>query len=110
MPAPVVLGDSGMHHGWNKDVGNGAGGGSGERLGPHADDLVQAVGHAKGASNHFRILTEAARPIIVREDGVGMRAWFEIVAFSEQPSQSGLKSERREHPARNILDVRLFDL
>ena len=49
-----------------------------------ADDLEQSVAHPERAADHVRILPEAARPIVVGEHRVGMRAGLEIVVFGEQ--------------------------
>ena len=35
------------------------------RSGPHADDLNDVVVYPERASDHFRVLTEPARPIVV---------------------------------------------
>ena len=45
------------------------------------DNLVKIVAHAERASDHFRIASEAARPIIVREHRVRMRARRDVVVF-----------------------------
>ena len=45
------------------------------------NDLVNVAAHAERASDHLRILSEAVRPIVVREHGVGMRARLEVVVL-----------------------------
>jgi hypothetical protein len=104
------MGNPGMHHGGQEDVDHGARFGAGKAFRADAHDLVKIVTHAEGAPNHFRISSEAARPIVVREHGVGVRAGLQIIAFGEQPSRGGPESKGIEHPPGNVLAVCLFHL
>ncbi len=70
----------------------------------------QIATHVERAADHFWIPPEAARPIVVGEHGVGMRARGQVVVFGEQTSQGGPQSERVEHPAGDVLPVGFLDL
>jgi len=99
-----------MHHGRYEDVDRRARLGAGETFRAHPNDLVNVVAYAESAPDHCRISSEAVRPIVVREHGVRVSPWREIVAFSQQPPQGGPQSERAEHPTGNVLPVRFLHL
>ena len=82
-----------MHHRGHEDVGHRAALGAGEELCGNSNDLVKVVTHAKRAPDHCRILSKAARPVIIREDSERMRPGLQIVVFSEQPPQGGPQPE-----------------
>jgi hypothetical protein len=98
-----------MHHGRNKDIDHGAGLGSREALFGHSYYFIQVVAQPECPADHFRILSETSRPVVIRQNSVGMRARLEIVVFSEQPPHGGPKSERREHPSGNVLQMCFLD-
>ena len=83
----------GVHHGRDEDVGHLAGLRSDEALWRHADDLEAVLPHAERLSDYAGVATEAARPVVVAQDGHRMRAGCEIVTRCEQAAESRLESE-----------------
>ncbi len=109
MPGLIVADGSRMHHGGQEDVDHRAGFGSREPLRADADDLVNTLTHVEGLPENVRVLAEAARPVIVREDGEGVGARMQIVSLREQAAQRGPESEFVEHPAGDVLEIHLLD-
>ena len=94
-----------MHHGGKKDVGHGAGFGAGEWGLGDADDLIDGVADAESFGEDVGIVGEAARPVIVRDDGDGMSAGSGVVIWREETAEGGLQAEGGEHVAGNVLEI-----
>ena len=94
-----------MHHGGKKNVGHGARFGAGEWGLGDADDLIDGVADAESFVEDIGIVGEAARPVIVRDDGDGMTAGSGVVIWREEAAEGGLQAEGGEHVAGNVLEI-----
>ena len=110
MPRHVVVGHAGVHHGWKEDVRDYARLSAGKRLRSDADNLKEVLAHLESAADHLGIAPEAARPVFVREHGVGMRPRLRIVIGGEQAAGRRPQPEGVEHPAGDVLHVSLLHL
>lgn len=105
MPGGIFSNGVRMHHGGKKDVGHGAGFSAGERSLGDADDLKDVVADPESLAENVGIVGEAARPVIVRDDGDGMTAGSGVVIWIEEAAEGGLQAEGGEHVAGNVLEI-----
>src|SRR5450755_2333623 len=99
-----------MHHGWQKDVCHRARLGTSKWPVDNACNLIKLFAVSQLSTNDLRVLSEALRPVVVGENGIGMRTRGSIIAFRQQSTQSGLEAERLEHRAGDVLDIRLLHI
>ena len=97
------------HHGGDENVWDGAGLGADERFLRDADDLKNGVADAEGAAEGAGVAAEAAGPIAVGKDGVGIGAEGEVEVGREEAAECGLDAEGGEHVARDVEDAGFFD-
>jgi hypothetical protein len=107
-PSAIVAGDVRIHHGGEKNVGDGAGLYAGEGFRADADDLKYFAADVDRTAENAGVVGETAGPVVVGDDGVGAGARSALVVSSEEAAECGLQFEGREHPTGDVLHVALF--